>query len=87
MTTITPAPIPVTQTQSPAFRGKTMKAQQKVVDAVNKAFRENQLKEMIKTDPERAKITIMNNCTIASFIELTKKSVQGFIDKIAKKKP
>ena len=85
MTTINPVQTPVTQ--APAFRGKTTKAQQKAVDALNRAFRENQLKEMMKVDPEIAKIMKMQDCFAESFTEYAKRLAQGFLDKIAKAKP
>lgn len=76
MTTITP--IPVAQTQAPAFRGgASTKVQQKVIDTTNKAFREIQLKEMVKTDSERARIMMMNDFSVASVMKTAKKSIQS----------
>lgn len=76
MTTITP--IPVEQTQAPAFRGgASTKVQQKVIDTTNKAFREIQLKEIVKTDSERARIMMMNDFSVASVMKTAKKSIQS----------
>ena len=79
MTTINP--VPMTQTQAPAFRGKTTKAQQKFVDTANKAFRDFQIKEMMKTDPERAKVMIMQDMMANGIMKNLEKMAKSFIEK------
>lgn len=59
MTTINPVQTPVAQ--GPAFRGKTTKRQQKIVDSTNKVMKELELKQLMKTDPERVKTLIIND--------------------------
>ena len=76
MTTINPVQAPVTQ--APTFRGKTTEAQQKAADSINKAFREKLIKEMMKTNPEKAKVMILNDImSKVTFKDLVKFLITG----------
>lgn len=76
MTTINPVQTSVTQV--PAFRGKTTKAQQKSADAINKAFRDILIKDLMKTDYERAKMLIFNDiASKVSFKDIIKFLITG----------
>ena len=78
MTTINPVQTPVTQ--APAFRGKA-KAQQKFVDTANKVVRDFQIKEMMKTDPERAKVMIMQDMMANGIMTNLENMAKSFIEK------